>query len=140
MESRQTKFYYDNSDNGQMDVVDQYLLDRFGIVLNSNTQDEQDSMEIESDSPDKRKRKKSGFKFTQHTSKESEAKILDNPVYQKMQFYPFRNQLIWQEKEEQQKLDTLDNWQKDEYNKIMNDYKSMLTDQVQLYLKHNPEA
>ena len=57
-----------------------------------------------------------------------------------MQFYPFRNQLIWQEKEEQQKLDTLDNWQKDEYNKIMNDYKSMLTDQVQLYLKHNPEA
>ena len=37
MESRQTKFYYDNSDNTQMDVVDQYLLDRFGIVLNSNT-------------------------------------------------------------------------------------------------------
>ena len=47
-----------------MDVVDQYLLDRFGIVLNSNAQDEQDSMEIESDSPEKRKGKKSGFKFT----------------------------------------------------------------------------
>ena len=42
-----------------------------------------------------------GYKFTQHTSEGAEAKILDNPVYQKMQFYPFRNQLIWKEKEEQ---------------------------------------
>ena len=80
MESRQTKFYYDTSETTQMDVVDQYLLDRYNIALTSNTQGDGDDS-IDSDSPSKRRNKNSGFKFTQHTSKESEAKILDNPVY-----------------------------------------------------------
>lgn len=40
--------------------------------------------------------------------------ILRNPVYQKCQFYPFRNQLIWHEKELQHKARHLE----DKYDEI----------------------
>ena len=71
-----------------MDLVDKYLFNEHGIILEQFGQKDKKE-DIESASPEKPKQ--SAYKFTEHTSKENEAKILDNPVYQKMQFYPFRH-------------------------------------------------
>ena len=55
---------------------------------------------------------------------EHDATILHNPVYQQMQFYPHRNQLIWQEKEEQQKQKTMNDY----YRTVREEYKNKLAE------------
>lgn len=55
---------------------------------------------------------------------ENDAAILHNPVYQQMAFYPYRNQLIWQEKEEQQKQKLMNDY----YRTVREEYKNKLAD------------
>lgn len=67
---------------------------------------------------------------------DSDEQILRNPVYQKMQFYPFRNQLIWQEKEEQLKQKNMD----DHYEAIKDGYMKQLAEVYTRMKKEGPET
>ena len=134
-ENVQMKFYHDDEIGMPMDAVDNYLLDRYNIVLNEKQEEDMTDSMMSPGANTAEKKQNGGYKFTQHTSEGAEAKILDNPVYQKMQFYPFRNQLIWKEKEEQQKQGALDKKQELKYREVRDNYKNILTEQVQLFMK-----
>lgn len=55
---------------------------------------------------------------------ETEAWILHNPVYKKGHYYPFRNQMIWQSKDEASKQKAMNDYYKD----IRDLYKKKLAD------------
>ena len=94
------KFYVDDSKELPVDLVDYYLKERFNIILGSKKQRRADSSE--SATSDQPTADVSSDKQDQETTNiESRARILENPVYQKMPFYPYKDLLMWQEVEKQ---------------------------------------
>ena len=69
---------------------------------------------------------------------ETRAKILDNPVYQKMPFYPYKDLLMWQEVEKQ-RMTTLGSKRNDLiFQQVRSAYLSVIKENVSSFLKKNP--
>jgi hypothetical protein len=58
---------------------------------------------------------------------------LHNSVYQKTQYFPYRNQLVWQNKEEMQKQKIMS----DHYRLIRDEYKTKI---AEMFNKHDSES
>ena len=69
---------------------------------------------------------------------QARARILENPVYQKMPFYPYKDLLMWQEVEAQQRQNSGKQRNDLIYRQVRDTYLQLIKEQVQNYLKRNP--
>ena len=71
---------------------------------------------------------------------EKRARILENPVYQKMPFYPYKDLLMWQEVEAQQQVNQGIHRNDYIYEQVRKAYKQLTLQQVKNFLAQNPSA
>ena len=69
---------------------------------------------------------------------ESRARILENPVYKKMPFYPYKDLLMWQEVEAQQCRDYSQKLNEIIYREVRNNYFAQMKEEIEKHLKQNP--
>jgi hypothetical protein len=63
----------------------------------------------------------------------SEPLVMHNPVYQQQHFYPYRTQMIWQDKEAGVKQKQLDDF----YQSVRDEYRQKLADSLTKQQKHS---